>query len=1405
MCRRLIFLTCLVFVLSMAGNASADLIGHWRFDEGSGDTAADTSGNGYNGTLNGGPSWVPGKSLGALEFDGTDDYVGTGQSLLDNMSEFSLALWVSARNPSASRIGLVGQNDLIEMGFMNGNAEVWTSATGTTTTPWPFSNDTWHHIAVVADGTNMNIYLDGELAISGGASTVNFGTSGFSVNIGGGGVWDASGNWFSGQIDDVRIYDHALSEVEISETMETKPWPYALNPVPADGALYPDTWVSLTWTSGGYAASHNVYMGTSFDDVNEGTGDTFLATVPENYVTKPYVIVGIIGFPLPEGLVPGTTYYWRVDEVNDLDPNSPWKGDVWSFRLPPKKAYDPSPVDGAKFIDPDVTLSWTPGHLASLHAVYFGDDFDTVDNATGAPGLPFTTFTPPGPLELDKTYYWRVDETDNLLAMHRGDVWSFKTLPDIPIVDPNLMGWWKLDEGMGTTALDWSGHGNHGTLMGDPQWVPGFDGDALELDGTGDHVTIPSIGVNSNTVTMTAWVKRDGDQTGWAAIIFHRTGGRACGFGFSGQGGMTNHLQNHWNDNDAATYNFASGLVVPDNEWTFVAVVVEPSKATLYLNGTTNFAVNSIAHITQDLSGPLLLGVDPTNMARIVRGAIDDARVYDRALTAEEIREAMRGDPLVAWDPIPTNWSTPDIDVAVPLSWSPGDNASQHDVYFGTDETAVEDADASDPTGVYRGRQGATSYTPPEGVEWGGGPYYWRIDEFNSDATISTGRVWRFTVGDFILVDDIEDYDVDNPIWENWLDGLGFVGTDGVLHAGNGSGSEVGDPDTGSYTEESIVHGGGQSMPYWYNNNKPDKMKYSEAKKTLTETRDWTKHDVRALSLWFQGFPASVGSFVESPPGTYTMTGSGADIWDIGPGAGEFHDEFHFAYKMLNGQGSIVARVESVENTNAWAKAGVMIRETLDGGSKHAFACVTPENGVASQGRPDTGAASFNTAQGGITAPHWVRLERDLAGNFTVSHSADGSAWEPVENALPENIQMSSNVHIGLALTSHDAALTCEAVFSNVTITGNVSGQWQHQDIGIQSNAAEPMYVAIANSTGPPAVVYHDDPAAAQIDTWTEWNIDLKEFQDKGVNLTDVNSVAIGFGNRNNPQVGGAGKMFLDDLRLYRGRYIPGMGTPVEADFNSDGIVDNLDLEIMCSNWLDAAVAPSGSPIGWWKFDNNTNDSAGTNHGTANGSPGYTTGMDGQAISFDGVDDYVSVVGVGISGAAPRTIAGWAKADVTEMNDWTNVFGFTGPSGSGGHFDIEHVGNTNSSTHGYYGVHMYGDEYDIMPVDLDWHHLAATYDGTTVYFYGDGGRMGSATYAIDTPDTVNIGKREDNTNFFPGSVDDVRIYDYALSSSEIFSLAEGSPLDLNGDMKIDFKDYALLVDQWLEKQLWPEW
>ncbi|MHC4437731.1 MAG: hypothetical protein ACYS3S_10255, partial [Planctomycetota bacterium] len=197
--------------------------------------------------------------------------------------------------------------------------------------------------------------------------------------------------------------------------------PCACDPEPADGAMCTETWASMTWSAGDFAVSHDVYFGDNFDDVNDGTGDTFRGNHQ-----WPYFIAGLPGYPYPEGLIHGETYYWRIDEVNDVDQNSPWKGNVWSFWIPTRKAYEPVPGDGGKFIDTEnLNLSWTPGIGAISHTVYFGDDYDTVSNATGGTASGLTTYSP-GPLELARTYYWRVDEFDNV-DTHKGDVWSFTT------------------------------------------------------------------------------------------------------------------------------------------------------------------------------------------------------------------------------------------------------------------------------------------------------------------------------------------------------------------------------------------------------------------------------------------------------------------------------------------------------------------------------------------------------------------------------------------------------------------------------------------------------------------------------------------------------------------------------------------------------------------------------------------------------------------------------------------------------------------------------------------------------------------------------------------------------------------------------------------------------------------
>ncbi|MFH1718308.1 MAG: MBL fold metallo-hydrolase [Planctomycetota bacterium] len=488
---------------------------------------------------------------------------------------------------------------------------------------------------------------------------------------------------------------------------------------------------------------------------------------------------------------------------------------------------------------------------------------------------------------------------------------------------------------------------------------------------------------------------------------------------------------------------------------------------------------------------------------------------------------ATASNPVQARAPRPEDGAMVQLALTTAVSFTPGEYAVGHDVYFGSDQEAVTNADASDTTGVYRGRINAAGYVLPEALEWGG-TYYWRVDEIDADGTIHAGPVWSFTVADYLLVDDFEGYNiVDNPIWYTWKDGLGYGTPDSEPYfAGNGTGSAVGDEGLYTYPGESIVHGGLGSMTYSYDNNKAGFAAYSQAQKALSYPRDWTAQGVGELSLWFRGYTAYIGGFAEGPAGTYTMTASGTDIWAAS-------DQFHFAYKEVSGAATIQARVVSVGHTDDWAKAGVMIRDSLDHNSAHAMVAVTPANGVWFGRRDAAGQSSTSVGQEGIAAPHWVKLERSVGGLVRAYYSADGVTWTALGSPSP--VIMDAPIYIGLALTSHNPDAKCEAAFSEVSFPDtSVDVQWAHQDVGILANTPEPMYVAVADSAGTAAVVYHDDPNAAVIEAWTQWTIELKKFADLGVDLTDVDRISIGFGDRDNPQAGGSGRMYFDDIRLYR-------------------------------------------------------------------------------------------------------------------------------------------------------------------------------------------------------------------------------------------------------------------------------
>jgi len=1128
----------LLLDLTLTSITSAKLVGWWKLDEASGNIAYDSSGNGNDGTIGGNPQWVAGQIGGALQFDGSGDYVDCGNDasldIYGDDAQATIALWVNTPNVAQVHGSLLTKgdwNDAYSLLIKGEPRKLWAADSDTTLSADPLTNNQWYHVAVTTDGATgeVKFYIDGQLS---GVRTKNsIGIERTSVPICIGREQHGSGRWyFNGIIDDVRIYNHVLTQNGVQDAMKGELYPFASMPSPADGSIYVESWVTLGWEPGDFAASHDVYLGENFDDVNEGTGDTF-----QGNHELAYLFAGFPGYPYPDGLVNGQTYYWRVDEINEAEPNSPWRGEVWSFTVPPKKAYIPVPADGEEFVNPNGILSWTAGWDAATHTIYFGDDYETVLNDTGGSAQVGATYSP-GRLDFMKTYYWRVDEFDGA-ATHTGDVWSFTTGPDV--TDPALVGWWKFDEGQGGTAYDWSGHSNHGTLVGGPQWVAGNIEGALELDGVDDYVDLndPQRLQITGNITLAAWIRSAG-VGGERNII-------AKGYVYSPHGEI--RLQLNGNSYNVGSIDaggaagqhevFGEGANADIDQWVHVAGTYDGTNWNIYRNG-------QLLNSAEDAVGAVPVGVGWAIGSRggdmidqLFVGQVDDVRIYNRALTEDQIKEIMSYPETSS--PNPPNLAT-GVKHTTILSWKAGDNAASHEVYFGTDPDAVAGAEKTSPE--YKGTKalGDESYDPGK-LAWYT-TYYWRVDEVNSVNPDSpwAGNLWSFTTGDFLVIDNFEDYDADeNQIWYAWHDGLGY-GTAGTenYYAGNGTGAAVGDETTPSYTEETIVHGGGKSMPVEYDNNKQGYACYSEVEHILTDRRDWTEEGVAELSIWFRGNPASVGSFVEDPAGTYTITSIGEDIWYAA-------DEFHYAFKTLTGAGTIQAKVLSVDNTDPWAKAGVMFRETLDAGSKFAAVYITPGNGCRFQARADTDVDATSDTdvvtdqQTAITAPYWIKLERDVAGNFRGYYSASGTTWTPM-SWNPQYIAMDSNVNVGLAVTSHNNDAICQVRFSDVTITGAVSQQWTNQDIGIASNAAEPLYVAVSKNTGNPAVVVHEDATAAQIDTWTEWVIPLEAFADQGIVLADVDRIAIGLGTKGNTTTpGGSGKIYIDDVRLYRPRTAP--------------------------------------------------------------------------------------------------------------------------------------------------------------------------------------------------------------------------------------------------------------------------
>ncbi|HUU19207.1 MAG TPA: LamG-like jellyroll fold domain-containing protein [Sedimentisphaerales bacterium] len=461
MCKKLICLVSPILLLALASNAVAQLDpasitdgNVYLFENVVGDVP-DDSANSNTANLIGSPQVVDGLKGKALQFNGTSDGVHIPDAATVNLSTHQnrtvIAIFQCAdvtkpekqvvyeEGGTTRGLTIYVHESLVYAGGWN-LSDYTPEWTGTFLSA-PISSGAWYAVAmVVRDGIaaqeddKFEMWMDGELIATGPGGQLQSRSNDCGIGYANAqtkfhdGNFTGGGSYFEGTVDEIWIVNAALTQVELGG-FAGKVWPFSFGPTPADGALNMDTWVSLSWTPGGFAVSHDVYLGENFDDVNAGAESVFQG----NQAGTDFII-GFPGFAFPDGLVPGTTYYWRVDEVNEAEPNSPWKGSIWSFSIPPKTAYFPDPADGAESVDPNADLSWTPGFGAKLHHAYFGDNFDDVYNAAGALPLGEATYDP-GPLELAKTYYWRVDEFD-IIETHKGDVWSFTTEGAVEALEP---------------------------------------------------------------------------------------------------------------------------------------------------------------------------------------------------------------------------------------------------------------------------------------------------------------------------------------------------------------------------------------------------------------------------------------------------------------------------------------------------------------------------------------------------------------------------------------------------------------------------------------------------------------------------------------------------------------------------------------------------------------------------------------------------------------------------------------------------------------------------------------------------------------------------------------------------------------------------------------------------------
>jgi hypothetical protein len=483
-----------------------------------------------------------------------------------------------------------------------------------------------------------------------------------------------------------------------------------------------------------------------------------------------------------------------------------------------------------------------------------------------------------------------------------------------------------------------------------------------------------------------------------------------------------------------------------------------------------------------------------------------------------------------------------------------------------------------------------------------------------------------------------------------------------------------------------------------------------------------------------------------------------------------------------------------------------------------------------------------------------VKLERQTGGVFTAWHSDDGWNWTDVNDDDPatdswDNITMAEPVYVGLCVTSHNSAELCTADFNDVHVYDFfgfeiLPGVDTGSSANIGNNDAEPMYVALKDGSGTVGVVHNSDANAATVTGWTEWPIALSDF---GVDLSDVEQIYIGLGDRSNPQQGGGGVIYVDDIRVCPSYCVPEFGPT--ADLTGDCLVSEPDLDLLTDDWLEGdytiyPVAPNDAELlVHWKFDEGFGTTAGDSSG--NGRDGDVNGptwvasggfQNSGCLEFSGLGDIVldNDANTYLNGHGALTVSMWIKSDLINTDrgfiiaeppvggDKSITMRYDAAGASHGGTNVVKMGI--STVAGSDGPQLESSE-NLQATS--WQHVCMTWSsGDIIRFYVNGaedtptGRNNEYQVGTTAGNSILVigkgGKDGAVGQSWDGLIDDVRIYSYALSHNEVLTLADASEIyvplvsvanfydeEPANFKKVNFRDYAVMMDEWLEEKLWP--